>query len=91
MKAEKSPQCLVHDVPVPALRQALHEIGNSIHVIAGRANRLKNKLEGNELAEYNLSVIIEQSEKVGQTLEEIRNLLLCEDQKHDTRLQTEGG
>jgi signal transduction histidine kinase len=62
---------------VRAIRDLIHELGNKLHVIAGRADRLRRKLPENELAEKNLSIILDQSEMATRTLGELRNLFLA--------------
>ncbi len=62
---------------VREMRDLLHEIGNKLHVISGRADRLRRKLSGNTLAEKNLTIILSQSERATKTLGDIRNLILA--------------
>ena len=50
----------------------LHEMGNKLHLISGRAERLRRKLAGNETAEKNLSIILSQSERAVHLLEGLR-------------------
>lgn len=44
-------------------RDLLHDMGNRIHIIAGRANLLKRKMGDHELSERNLSIILAQTQK----------------------------
>jgi len=62
---------------VRAIRAMIHELGNKLHVIGGRASRLRRKLAENELADKNLSIILDQSEIAARTLAELRNLFLA--------------
>jgi signal transduction histidine kinase len=62
---------------VRAIRNMIHDLGNKLHVIAGRADRLRRKLPDNELAEKNLSIILEQSEMASRTLGEMRSQFLA--------------
>ena len=56
-------------------REPLHDLGNNLHVISGRAERLRRKLPGNELVERNTSIILEQSKKAAAALGKLGNLI----------------
>jgi len=58
------------------VRDLLHDLGNKLHVIAGRADRLKRKLADNETADQNLSIIVSQVRIAWETLERLRRLLV---------------
>ncbi len=69
------------EAPFPGSREVrnlLHYLGNKLHVIAGRADRLKRKLPGNETADKNLSIILSQSREAVKSLEDLRRLLVTE-------------
>jgi DNA-binding transcriptional MerR regulator len=57
-------------------REFLHDLGNRLHIIGGRANLLKNKLAGNAVAERNLSIILSQVEMAANALKTHREAVL---------------
>lgn len=61
---------------VRRMRDLLHEMGNKVHVIAGRAERLRRKSPENELVCRNASIILDQAEQAARSLAEIRALIL---------------
>jgi len=50
-------------------------MGNKLHVISGRAERLRRKFPGNELVERNTDVILAESRKAAFTLGRCRDMI----------------
>jgi len=69
-----------------ALRELLHDMGNKLHVISGRAERLRRKIPDNELVEKNTSIILAQAQEAAHALGRARSLL-TEDPAHSSQLE----
>lgn len=52
--------------------ELLHDMGNRLHIIAGRANLLRRKMVGNDVAERNLTIILSQSKRADKILNALR-------------------
>jgi len=91
LDASHSERNIVHfreRAPFPAVREVrerLHEMGNKLHVISGRAQRLRRKLPDNEEAQRNLSIILAESERAATILGEIRTLIAASSQTNPQR------
>jgi hypothetical protein len=53
----------------------IHDMGNRLHIIAGRANRLRNKVRGCELTEQNTSIIIDQVDQAERILQDLSGVV----------------